>query len=153
MCPPPPPAPNIFDLPTQVSFMVPRPREIINMNRHKFWTCAPSPPKKRICNIASYNQTSLIRIPAIQAPPSTGQPINSPYFMLTLQKLWAIQWVWPIVAYVYLKNRRDPIPKVLPRHPDKRGLTVHIIRKSLTIINYMRTLSRVHDRLSRLAIP
>ena len=41
-----------------------------------------------------YSQTSLIRTPVIQAP----QAADSLYFMLILQKLWALQWVWPIIA-------------------------------------------------------
>ena len=24
------------------------------------------------------------------------------YFMLTLQELWAVQWVWPITTYVFI---------------------------------------------------
>ena len=43
--------------------------------------------------IMGYSQTSKLR-----APPSTGQLIY--LFMLTLQKLWAVWWVWPITAYV-----------------------------------------------------
>ena len=39
-----------------------------------------------------------IDLPKIWAPPSTG--IYS--FMMILQKLSAVQWVWPINAYTYL---------------------------------------------------
>ena len=49
--------------------------------------------------------------------------------MLILQKLWAVHWVWPIIAYIFLLyseirtslSYRRPI---IPRCPDKRGLTV-----------------------------
>ena len=51
--------------------------------------------------------------------------------MLTLQKLWAIQWVWPITAYVFLSyseirtNLRYMYGhRLFPGCPDKRGLTV-----------------------------
>ena len=52
-----------------------------------------------------------------------------PYFMLTLQKLWAIQWVWPIIAYVFILYSEIWINlsyghPLVPRRPDKRGLTV-----------------------------
>ena len=50
--------------------------------------------------------------------------------MLTLQKLWAVQWVWPITAYVFIlyseirTNLSYGHPRIL-RCPDKRGWTVH----------------------------
>ena len=49
--------------------------------------------------------------------------------MLMLQKLWAVQWVWPIIAYVFIlyseiwTNLSYGHP-LIPRRPDKRGLTV-----------------------------
>ena len=33
---------------------------------------------------------------------SLNRAADLPYFMLTLQKLWAIQWVWPITAYEFI---------------------------------------------------
>ena len=41
--------------------------------------------------------------------------------MLILQKLWAVQWVWPIIAYTNLSYGHP----LIPRRPDKRGFTVH----------------------------
>ena len=69
------------------------------------------------------SQTSLIRTPVIRAPP---QPI----IMLILQKLWAVQWVWPIVAHtfiLYSEIRTTPSygHPLIPRRPDKRGFTVY----------------------------
>ena len=51
--------------------------------------------------------------------------------MLTLQKLWAVQWVWPIIAYVFIlyseiRTNLSYGHPLIPRHPDKRGLTVPI---------------------------
>ena len=52
-----------------------------------------------------------------------------PYFMLMLQKLWAVQWVWPIIAYVFIlyseiRTNLSYGHPLIPRRPDKRGLTV-----------------------------
>ena len=49
--------------------------------------------------------------------------------MLTLQKLWAVQWVWPIIAYVFIlfseiRTNLSYGHPLIPRRPDKRGLTV-----------------------------
>ena len=50
-----------------------------------------------------------------------------PYFMLTLHKLWTVQWVWPITAYVFIlyseiwTNLSYGQP-IIPRRPDKRGI-------------------------------
>ena len=33
---------------------------------------------------------------------SLNRAADLPYFMLTLQKLWTVQWVWPITAYVFI---------------------------------------------------
>ena len=50
--------------------------------------------------------------------------------MLILQKFWAIQWVWPIIAYVFIlySEMRTILSyghPLVPRRPDKRGLTVY----------------------------
>ena len=60
---------------------------------------------------------------------SLNRAADLPYFMLMLQKLRAVQWMWPIIAYVFILyseirtnlSYRHP---VIPRRPDKRGLTV-----------------------------
>ena len=54
---------------------------------------------------------------------------DSLHFMLTLQKLWAVQWVWPIIAYVFIlyseiRTNLSYGHPLIPRRPDKRGLTV-----------------------------
>ena len=59
----------------------------------------------------------------------TGTSLNrATDYMLTLQKLWAVQWVWPITAYVFvLHSEMQTSPSyghpLIPRHSDKRGLT------------------------------
>ena len=60
---------------------------------------------------------------------SLNQAADLPYFMLTLQKFWAIQWVWPIIAYVFIlyseiRTNLSYGHPLIPRRPDKRGLTV-----------------------------
>ena len=52
--------------------------------------------------------------------------------MLTLQKLWAVQWVWPVIAYVFIlyseiRTNLSYGHPLIPRRPDKRGLTVGIL--------------------------
>ena len=37
---------------------------------------------------------------------SLNRAADSLYFMLMLQKLWAVQWVWPITAYVFKLHSR-----------------------------------------------
>ena len=33
---------------------------------------------------------------------SLNRAADSLYFMLILHKLWAVQWVWPIIAYTFI---------------------------------------------------
>ena len=33
---------------------------------------------------------------------SLNRAADLPYFVLILQKLWAVQWVWPIIAYIFI---------------------------------------------------
>ena len=47
-------------------------------------------------------QSNLSYLDSCYPSTSLNQAADSPYFMLTLQKLWAIQWVWPIRAYVFV---------------------------------------------------
>ena len=61
---------------------------------------------------------------------SLNRAADLPYFMLTLQKLWAVQWVWPIIAYVFIlyseiQTNLSYGHPLIPRRPDKRGLTVY----------------------------
>ena len=81
----------------------------------------------------SYNSTvkPLIRTPSCYPGTSLNRAADSLYFMLILQKLWAVQWVWPIIAYVFIlyseirTNLSYGHPLIIiPRRPDKRGLTV-----------------------------
>ena len=55
---------------------------------------------------------------------SLNRAADLPYFMLMLQKLWAVQWVWPIIAYVFILYSVSYGHPLIPRRPDKRGLTV-----------------------------
>ena len=60
---------------------------------------------------------------------SLNRAADLPYFILTLQKLWAVQWVWPITAYVFIlyseiRTNLSYGHSLIPRCPDKRGLTV-----------------------------
>ena len=60
---------------------------------------------------------------------SLNRAADLPYFMLTLQKLWAVQWVWPIIAHVFIlyseiRTNLSYGHPLIPRRPDKRGLTV-----------------------------
>ena len=34
---------------------------------------------------------------------SLNRAADSLYFILILQKLWAVEWVWPIIAYCILR--------------------------------------------------
>ena len=61
---------------------------------------------------------------------SLNRAADLPYFMLTLHKLWAVQWVWPITAYEFIlyseiRTNLSYGHPLIPRHPNKRGLTVH----------------------------
>ena len=60
---------------------------------------------------------------------SLNRAADSLYFMLILQKLWAVQWVWPIIAYTFVlySEIRTTLSygyPLIPRRPDKRGFTV-----------------------------
>ena len=60
---------------------------------------------------------------------SLNRAADSLYFMLILQKLWAVQWVWPIIAYTFIlySEIRTILSyghPLIPRCPDKRGFTV-----------------------------
>ena len=60
---------------------------------------------------------------------SLNRAADSLYFMLILQKLWASQWVWPIIAYVFIlyseiRTNLSYGQPLIPRRPDKRGFTV-----------------------------
>ena len=80
-----------------------------------------------------YIQSNLSYPDSCYPGTSLNRAADLPYFMLTLQKLWAVQWVWPITAYMFILyseirtnlSYRHP---VIPRHPDKSGLTVHHFR-------------------------
>ena len=59
--------------------------------------------------------------------------------MLTLQKLWAVQWAWPIVAYVLIlyseiRTNLSYGHPLIPRRPDKRGFTV-ILNAALAVLS------------------
>ena len=60
---------------------------------------------------------------------SLNRAADLPYFMLTLQKLWAIQWVWPITAYVFIlySEIRTNLSYGHPLIP-RRCFTVPILR-------------------------
>ena len=52
--------------------------------------------------------------------------------MLTLQKLWAVQWVWLITAYAFIlyseiRTNLSYGHPLIPRRLDKRALTVKVI--------------------------
>ena len=34
--------------------------------------------------------------------PQLNRAADLPYIMLILQKLWAVQWVWPFTAYAFI---------------------------------------------------
>ena len=50
---------------------------------------------------------------------SLNRAADLPYFMLTLQKLWAIKWVWPIAAYLFILYS-EIRTNLSYGHPDKR---------------------------------
>ena len=58
-------------------------------NRESGTEIGSVPRKSGWLECMSYQDISLIRAAYL------------PYFMLTLQKLWAVQWVWPIIAYLH----------------------------------------------------
>ena len=57
---------------------------------------------------------------------SLNRASDLPILMLTLQKMWAVEWVWPITAYVFILIRTNLGygHLLIPWCPDKRGLTV-----------------------------
>ena len=60
---------------------------------------------------------------------SLNRAADSLSFMLILQKLWVVQWVWPTIAYIFMlySEMRTNLSyghPLIPRCPDKRGLTV-----------------------------
>ena len=76
-----------------------------------------------------YVQSNLSYPDSCYPGTSLNQAADLPYFVLILQKLWAVQWVWPIIAYTFILHFeiRTNISyghPLIPRHPDKRGLTV-----------------------------
>ena len=58
---------------------------------------------------------------------SLTRPADLPYFMLTLQKLWAVRWVLPITTYAFRDMDKSELQAspLIPRRPDKRGFTVN----------------------------
>ena len=62
---------------------------------------------------------------------SLNRAADSLYFILILQKLWAVQWVWPIYWIRTNLSYKHPL---IPRHSDKRGLTVFDI--ILTVVKF-----------------
>ena len=69
---------------------------------------------------------------------SLNRAADLPYFMLTLQKLWAVQWVWPITAYVFIlhseiRTNLSYGHPLIQRRPDKRGLTVATLKMHCAI--------------------
>ena len=79
--------------------------------------------------------------------------------MLTLQKLWAVQWVWPIIAYVFalysqIRTNLSYGHPLIPRRPDKRGLTVFksIMQFCITIKAHESFQNEIHCRWKRVKI-
>ena len=77
----------------------------------------------------NYIQSNLSYPDSCYPGTSLNRAADLPYFMLTLQKLWAIWWVWPITAYVFIlyseiRTNLSYGHPLIPRCPDKRGLTV-----------------------------
>ena len=73
---------------------------------------------------------------------SLNRAADLPYFMLTLQKLWAVQWVWPIIAYVFIlyseiRTNLSYGHPLIPRCPDKRDFTVN--RSRMEVLNKYHT--------------
>ena len=73
------------------------------------------------------------------------------YFMLILQKLWAVQWVWPIIAYTFILYSEIQTTlsyghPLIPRRPDKRGFTVpiSITNSSISTGTYNPDYKQVH---------
>ena len=68
---------------------------------------------------------------------SLNRAADSLHFILILQKLWAAQWVWPIIAIMYseIQTNLSYGHPLIPRHPDKRGFTVHCIVLAASCIN------------------
>ena len=80
-------------------------------------------------NEINYVQSNLSYPDSCYPGASLDRAADLPYYMLTLQKLWAIQWVWPITAYVFIlyseiRTNLSYGHPLIPRRPDKRGLTV-----------------------------
>ena len=96
--------------------------------------------------MSKYSQTSKIWTPKI--PQDTGhRAADLPYFMLVLQKLWAVQWPWPITAYVFIlfSAIRSYGHPLIPRRPDKRGLTVQQENGCLTRSSAYRQVSHIQQ--------
>ena len=78
---------------------------------------------------ALYLQSNLSYPDSCYPGTSLNRAADLLYFMLTLQKLWAVQWAWPITAYVFIlyseiRTNLSYGHPLIPRRPDKRGLTV-----------------------------
>ena len=63
---------------------------------------------------------------------SLNRAADSLYFTLILQKLWAAQWVWPIIAYVFIlhseiRTNLSYGHPLIPRYPDKRDVAVRTL--------------------------
>ena len=60
-----------------------------------------------------------------------NQAADSLYFMLILQKLWAVQWVWPIIYSLIVFQDISYGHPLIPRHLGKRDFIIYILyRKS-----------------------
>ena len=74
-------------------------------------------------------QSNLSYLDSCYPGTSLNRAADSLYFMLILQKLWTVQWVWPTIAYIFVLyseirttlSYRHPL---IPRCPDKGGFTV-----------------------------
>ena len=55
-----------------------------------------------LCSYGMVVQSKLSYPDSCYPGTSLNRAADSLYFMLIFQKLWAVQWVWSIIAYIFI---------------------------------------------------